>query len=354
MMMQEGIVDKKNTLSIAGLFLIFLSACTAGELSAGNPSVTPTKTMFPSLPPTETVYASTPTSINTIVALPSPTEGPPPDLELLNLTLRYRGKGSGLLFGEIRNNTDTAMVFPLNDKYRDIPILRFQKKAWETNGVLTSYWFSDFKIGRGKDEGWHTSCFLYPGEIGLFYLDSFACQNVLDTECKSDSGIIEGVPEATGLQLVGYQDLKTYIPWPDLYTGYHPQVENLEFTVTEKRLEFGFDLPKKLFDPFYDFMIWVVVYDKDGRMLGILSHPDSENIVVDNGGDTYHIAGFTPTKANTDLSGNYFQGNMLDEDFKRIDHLQVMVEMQHVYLCSYNWYDRYREWVKEHPEYSGA
>jgi hypothetical protein len=352
-------VDKKNSLSIAGIFLLFLSACTAGELTMGlstngNPSKASSKTSVPSWTPTETIDASTPTSINTIVALPSPTKGPPPNLELLNLTLRNRGNGSGLLFGEIRNNTDSTMVFPLDDKYRDIPILRFQTKAWKTNGVLTSYWFSDIKIGRGGDDSWHTSCFLYPGEIGLFYLDSFACQNDLDTECKSDFGVIEGVPEATGIQLVGYQDLKTYLPWPGLYPGYHPQVENLEFSVTAKRLEFGFDLPKKIFDPYYDFMIWVVMYDKDSKMLGILSHPNSEDIIIDNGGDTYHIAGFTRTKADSDLSGNYFKGNMLDEDFTRIDHIQVMVEMQHTYLCYYNWYDEYREWVKEHPEYGGA
>jgi hypothetical protein len=351
----RGWIRKQSSL----LVLIFLSACGAGGSTLGlstngNPSLSSSKPIFPSITPTETIDLSTPTSINTIVALPSPTEGPPPDLELLNLTLRNRGEGSGSLFGEIRNNTDTAMVFPVDDKYRDIPILRFQTKAWDTNGVITGYWFDDFSIGRGSDDSWNTSCFLYPGETGLFRIDGFGCQNDLDTECKSDFGVIEGVPEATGIQLVGYQDLKTYISWPDLYPGYHPQVENLGFTVTEKRLEFGFDLPKKLFDPFYDFMIWVVVYDNDSRMLGILSHPNSENIVIDNGGDTYHISGFTRTKADTNISGNYFQGNMLDQDFARIDHLQVMVEMQHVYLCSYNWYDRYREWVIEHPEYSGA
>jgi hypothetical protein len=119
-------------------------------------------------------------------------------------------------------------------------------------------------------------------------------------------------------------------------------------------LEFSFNLQKKLFDPHFDFMVWVVVYDKENKMLGILSHPYSEELTIDNGGDTYHIAGYTHTKADTNYSGNYFQGNLLDEDFTRIDHLRVMVEMQHTFLCYYNWYDRYREWIKEHPEYSGA
>jgi hypothetical protein len=337
------------------LILIFLSACTAGELTmglptTGNPSLSSSTSNLPSITPSETVDASTPTSINTIVALPSPTEGPPPDLELLNLILRDEGDGRGSIFGEIRNNTGTTMVFPINDNRQDIPILRFQTKSWETNGDLTFYWFKEFSIGRGIDEGWHTSCFLYPGETGPFRVYA-TCQNDQD---KCELGDSEGIPEATGMQLVGYQDLKTYIPWPDLYPGYHPQAENLEFTATEKRLEFGFDLPKNLFDPHFDFMIWVVVYDKENKMLGILSHPNSEELTIDNGGDTYHIAGFTHTKADTNYSGYYFQGNLLDEDFTRIDHIRLMVELQHKFLCRYNWNDRYREWIKEHPEYSGA
>jgi hypothetical protein len=221
----RGWISKQGSL----LVLIFLSACMAENLTMGlptngNPSLSSSKINYPSITPTEAVDVSTPTLINTVVALPSPTEGPTPDLELLNLLLRYRGNGNGSLFGEIRNNTDSAMVFPINDNRQDIPILRFQTKAWDKKGIFAAFWNDEFSIGRGFDEGWHTSCFLYPGETGLFRMDGFGCQNELDTNCKAEHTFTEGIPEFTGIQLVGYQDLKTYIPWPDLYPGYHPQV----------------------------------------------------------------------------------------------------------------------------------
>ncbi len=338
------------TRKIRGSLLIFLllSACAAGGLTGNSPSATPSITDLPSNTPTETIVP-TPTLINTIVALPSPTKGPPPDLELLNLTLRDNGDGWGSLFGEIRNNTNSAMVFPINEQRQDIPILRFQTKAWESNGVLTAYWFEDFSIGKGNDESWHTSCFLYPGETGPFRIDAFGCQNELDTGCKSDFGMVEGIPEATGMQLVGYQDLKTYIPWPDLYPGYHPQVENLEFTATEDSLEFGFDILIKNYDPHYDITSWVFVYDENNNILGILNMHASQEYSIDTGEGTFHIDGYIRIGAGLGQKGTRFYGTLLNEDYKNIDHLRVWIEFQHIFLCQYYRYDDYREYMKEHP-----
>jgi hypothetical protein len=341
------------------LILIFLSACTAGELTqAASPTeggISPvvTNTPFTSSTPSRTITDAAPTTLRTVIPINTPTEGPPPDLELLNLTLEYRGNGFGFLFGEIRNNTDIAMVFPGGQSQR-IPILRFQMEAWEWDGNMGFYWYHEFSVGRGFGDAWYTNCFLYPGETGLIRIYTPGCQNYPDN-CISETTFIDEPPKATGMQLVGYQDLKTYIPWPNLSSGYHLQVENPTYDVEEDRLRFGFDLPKSFFNRYYDYITWVVVYDEKGEMLGFLSRYNIEDITMDSGGDTYRINGYYRTAGDTGERGeNYFRGDLLDVDFARIDHIRVMVEKQHDFLCFSNRYDDYRKYMTEHPEESGA
>jgi hypothetical protein len=347
---------KKNQLLLWLLLASVLPACTAGEFSAGSTSTVPSRTKLSSLTPTETIDESTPTMINTIVAIPSPTEGLPPDLELLNLTLKYDGKGNGSIFGEIRNNTDTTMVFPVDTGGKINPILRLQIDAWDWDGWTAVLWRHEFSVGSGYAASWHTGCFLYPGETGLFSTYTPGC-NMFPDNCVSGWTYFEEPPEATGMQLVGYQDLKTYVPWPDLNPGYHPQVENLEYSITPSRLDFAFELPKSLFNPNYDFMTWVVAYDENEKMLGILYKPNVWELKIDNGGDMYRIIGFyEPHPEPHTTAPGFFRGELLDdEDYYRIDHIRVMVEMEHTYLCgAYASYDSYREWIAEHPEFSGA
>jgi hypothetical protein len=336
------------------LLLIFLSACTAGELTMGLPSnrsssTVPSRTRLPSLTLTETIDASTPTPLNTIVPIPSPTEGSPPDVELLNLTLRYNGGGDGFLFGEIRNNTGTAIVFPRNG----ISILRLQINALDLLGGSGTLWHHEFSVDKGSINSPTTNCLLYPGESGLIRVFTPRCQGYPDN-CISGWTDLDEPPAATGMQLVGYQDLNTYIPWPDLSPMYHPQVQNLEFSLTDRRLEFGFDLPKSIFHPMYDFLTWVVIYDEHGEVLGDLYKGNSELIRTDNGGDSYHIAGYYDPHPVSPIGEDFFRGDIPDEKFSQIDHIRVMLEMQHSYLCYYDRYDDYREWMAEHPEFSGA
>jgi hypothetical protein len=340
---------KKSQL-LQWLFLSsILTACTTGEFSAGSPSITPSRTKLPSLTPTETIDESTPTPLNTIVPVLSPTEGPPPDMELLKLMLRYEGNGGGFIFGEIRNNTKTAIVFPR----QGISILRLQINAWEWDGGSGTLWHHEYSLNKGSLDFPTTNCLLYPGESGFIRISTPQCQRYPDN-CISDWTDFYEPPEATGLQLVGYQDLKTYIPWPDLSPIYHPEVENLKFSLTDKRLEFGFDLPKSLFNPWYDFLTWVVLFDKNGEVLGDLYKGNSEILRTDNGGDSYHIAGYYDPHPTGLIGEDYFSGDLPDEYFYRIDHIHVMVEMQHNFLCKEDWYDKYREWMTEHPEFSGA
>jgi hypothetical protein len=333
------------------LAILFLSACSAGSLTMGvptheEPSITVSTTPLSS----RTLTAkSTPTQLPTLVAIPSPTEGPTPDLELLNLHLQYDGDGGGLLFGEIRNNTDTTIVFP------GAPILRLTMDAWTWNGWGGYYRHHEFSVDKGSEGYWITGCFLYPGETGLIRATSPNCQNYPDN-CISTSTFIETPPKATGIQLVGYQDLKTYIPWPDLYAGYHPQAENVVFALKDRRIEFSFELPKRLFNPWYDFTTWVVAYDAQGSMLGIISKMRSQKSAMDTGGVTYKIWGYyAPKPDQWDVRDEYFLlSNIQVEDINRIDHIKVMVEMRHKFLCNYNSYDSYREWMAEHPDALGG
>jgi hypothetical protein len=352
----EVLIMKRWTVKMRGglLVLLLLSACTAGELTMGfpengNSSHDPSRTKLPSLTPTETIDASTPTPLNTIIPIPSPTEGTPPDVELLNLTLRYNGGGDGFLFGEIRNNTDTAIVFPRTD----ISILRLQINAWELTPWGGTLWHHEFSVNKGSINTPTTNCLLYPGESGFIRVDTPRCQAYPDN-CISGWTELDEPPAATGMQLLGYQDLKTYIPWPDLSPIYHPQVQNLEYSLTDQRLEFGFDLPKSIFHPIYDFLTWIVLYDENGEVLGDLYKGYSELLRTDNGGDSYHIAGYYDLYPVSPIGEDYFRGDVPDEYFKRIDHIRVMLEMQHLYLCNYNRYDDYREWMMEHPEFNGA
>lgn len=338
------------------LLMLFLSACTAGELTqAESPTNWGHTTVIyhtndSSKTPYQTATEATPATINTVIPIKTPTEGPPPDLELLNLKIRYRGDGAGTLFGEIRNNSSITMVFPGEENGRDIPILRFQTEAWDWFGAHGYYWHNEFNIGRGSTYAPNTNCFLYPGETGVISIITPGCQNYPEN-CVSEHTFIDKPPAAIGMQLVGYQDLKTFIPWSDLYPGYHPQVENLEYSVTDHRIRFEFDLPKSIFKPFYSFMTWVVVYDENGEMLDILQKSFSEELKIDNGGDTYRITGYYGTASDTGSAGSdYFIGELTDEDLERTDHIRVMVERQHVYLCYSNKYDIYREYMANHPE----
>jgi hypothetical protein len=241
------------------------------------------------------------------------------------------------------------MVFPRDIGQEHTPILRFSVEAWDWDGIWGDYWHYEFSVGSGHDYGWNTGCFLYPQETGVFRVNVGSCADYPEN-CISEHAFSEKPPEATGMRLMGYQDLKTYIPWPDLYPDYHLQVENPYFSVIDQRIAFGFELPKSFFNPNYEYLTWVIVYDENGKMLGILSKSNSEELFIDNGGDTYHISGYhAPELDPGTFVKDYFQGDLLDEDYDRIDHIRVMVEKEHKSLCHDNWYDDYRNYMATHP-----
>jgi hypothetical protein len=352
--MQEGSMGKRKQLSTAGLFLLFLSACTGGELTMGLPtnsnvSVGPSNTSFPSWYPMETIAPNTPTPTpySTIIPVDTPTEGPPPDLEVFNLTLYSHERNGGVMIGELRNNTDAAMVFPIDISKKRNPILRFSAESWYWDVSEGDHYSYEFSVGRGRVEFPNTNCFLYPGETGVIIIDSVGnCQNFPENCIYNAEDIFEN-PEGIGMRLIGYEDLKTYVPWPNLNPDYHPQAENLEYTITNEKIELSFDLPKTFFKGYsFNYTAWVLLYDKNGGLISILFHTDIEKIFVETNG-SYHISGESSNSGP--MNPDYFHNSNASLlhggwDFSKVDHARVFVEEQHEFLCgTYTDYDIYRE-----------
>lgn len=329
--------------------LLLLPACAAewtgqhnSPTQAGSIS-DPSKTPWPTKTPVTTII---PTAINTVVPIPSPTEGPPPELELVNASIRYDGHGYGYLYGGIRNNTDAAMVFRSPKGGNDYPLFRFYFKAWEWFEINGIYWIYEFEEGQGSYMRPNTNCLLYPGETGVLRIDPPSC-NMEEKNCVYESDFIFEPPPTTGMQLIGYEVIKSYEPWPGLETEYHPKAENIEFSVKNYKIQFGFDLPKSVFNnsAWYDFPAWVLIIGKDGVTLDILFQENIRDIMTEKDDMTYHINGFYKTASSTEESGpGYFLGYLPDKYWDQIDHIKVFVEKQHDFLCGgYQDFEFYRK-----------
>jgi hypothetical protein len=332
--------------------LLMLSACTGGELTLGLPtngnvSVGPYNTSMPSWNPMETINPYTPTPYSTIIPINTPTEGPPPDLEVFNMTLYSHDSdeiSGGALIGEIRNNTDTPMVFPVDIPKKRNSILRFTFESWN---IWWDYFYYELSVGRGRVEFPDTNCFLYPGETGVLIIGGVGdCQEFPDN-CVRNEEELKNPPEGIGMRLVGYEDLKTYLPWPNLNPDYHPQAENLKFTIMEEKIELSFDLPKTFFKGYsFNYTAWVLLYDKNGGLVSILFHTDLEKIFVETE-NSYHISGESSNSGP--MNPDYFHNSNASLlrggwDFSKVDHARVFVEEQHEFLCgTYTDYDIYRE-----------
>jgi hypothetical protein len=341
------------------LFLLFLlSACTSGDLTLDvatniESSAHPSSTKLLSRTPNET---STPTPLPTIIPVNTPTEGPPPDLELLNTTIYYHDLGVGTLIGEIRNNTDTPMVFPIDPtikKDKGHPIFRIITEAWDWyQGQYGDYYYHEVSVGKGGTSSPNTNCFLYPGETGPIIIRSVDACHEFPENCVNNHEEIKIAPEGTGMRLVGYQDLKTYIPWPDLYPDYHPQAKNIIFSVKDNRIDFSFDVQKDFFKGYkYNYTAWMLLYNQNGGLISILFNSRLEKILVEKDG-LYHISGFTEPVFNAAASyfrnSNSVMGAQIAWNFSQVDHVRVLVEAEQYFLCGmYTNYDFYRQEMEE-------
>ncbi len=330
------------------LIFLFLSACTGGRVSMGNPSFTLSMTEFVYKTRTPTIVPPTPTSLPTVIPVGTPTEGLPPDLELFN-TAFY---GNSVI-GEIRNNTDTTMVFPIDSRYKETghPILRISIEAWEWDGWETDYYYYDISAGKGSISIPNTNCFLYPGETGVIIIRNVSDCRDFPENCIKKHEEKTDPPEHIGMRLIGYQDLKTYTMWQDLYHDYHPQAGNLVYEVTSEGIEFNFDLPKSFFKGYrFDYTAWILLYDENGGLINILFNTQLEKILVERD-DKYIISGFSRSQFSPSPSFFWSTNYTLESlgwDYTPVDHIRVFVEEQHEFLCGpYTNYDYYDNWVNE-------
>ena len=98
-------------------------------------------------------------------------------------------------------------------------------------------------------------------------------------------------------------------------------------------------------------MAWVILYDAENEIVGILYRGYCQDIKVESGDENYRINGFSRTSPGDETEvANYFTGSLSDEDLLRIDHISVMIEKQHTYLCAYDNYDLYKKYIEDHPE----
>jgi hypothetical protein len=329
------------------IVLLFVAACGAsGGMTqvANGTAVDHSPSASSTLKPTRTpVTPTVPMVVNTIVAIPSPTEGAPPDLELVNATIRYDGYGSGYLFAGIRNNTDSAMVFRSPKGEDDYPLFRFYINAWDWSEINGIYWIYEFEVSY---MGPNTNCFLYPGETGVLQTEPTSCAQD-KKNCTYESDFLNKPPAATGMQLVGYEVIENYESWPGLETEYHPHAENIEFSAENYKIQFGFDLPKSFFNDlaWYDYPAWVMIIGKDGGTLEILFRENISDILTEMDDTTWRINGFYKTESSTEESGpGRFLGYLPDKYWDQIDHIEVFVEKQHDFLCgNYQDFNYYRE-----------
>jgi hypothetical protein len=355
--LREDAIMKKGKILLWLILSTVLSACTAGNVTTGistdvGSSAATSSTRLPSRLPTETVDESTPTSFPTIIPVNTPTEGPPPDLELLNTTIYYNDSGGGTLIGEIRNNTNAPIVFPIDPLYKKDtahPILQVTTEAWDWHGwQMGSHYYHEIRIGKGTIDSPNTNCFLYPGETGPIIIRSVSDCRYNSENCVNIKEEIKEAPEGTGMRLVGYEDLKTYTPWPGLYPDYHPQVENLVYSVADYGIEFSFDVQKDFFKGYdYRYTAWVFLYDKTGGLISVLHRSQIEKIFQEKDG-MYHISGYSnstsPYSPQEFRNSNERMGKLAWRNFAQIDHVRVFVESAHLFLCTeYADYDHYRQ-----------
>jgi hypothetical protein len=314
---------------------------TARENVSQTATHRPTKTDLP----TETV-TPTATTVPTIIPMVSPSPGPAPDLELLNVTTT-----DDMLMGELRNNTDEAMIFPGEE-----PGLRVVFDNWIDWGVglwLHGISFPYDVIPRNRQ----MNCILYPHETGVLMSDP-------NPEYEKDEKV-DAVPYGAGKRVLSYEgvyrrweefrELRYFNDFPDVLGDfYHPQVENLEYTIEISdvilkgaAILINFDAIVAL--PPYGtgeyVPAWIVLYDHEGRIINILFNSNIQVCLVYGCPltDRIHVYGAGCNRgmclfanwAEPDQNLKWFEPiiRITPEDMRRVDHIRALVEIQDADMC---------------------
>jgi len=300
------------------IILLLPTACgtevIASQATIPNPTTAKTKTK---------TMTSTPTSTNTWIPSSTPTIGPPPDLEIKNVTI-YQKYGENFdtvgntyyLLGRIRNNTDQTIVL-----YDESIVFKFTFEVWEFDSFYQknyrhAIYLKEAKQRTGIDR--IVNCILYPGDEGVL---------MYKTESLAKEYIIEEVfPQRDGPLGLWFSYKGNYSAEPDLRLDYHPKTENLAFEINKGELIFDYDLLVPNIKANYAILLsYIILFDNNGQIINILE----KNVGELGGaalGKQFHIHGTTATPI-TDRP-NYFRPKV---DLNRkmigqIDHIEVINE----------------------------
>jgi hypothetical protein len=318
-----------------------LATARIGTLTAAQ-QMKPSQTSTPADTATATV-TPTATAIPTVEPILTPSPGPAPDLEILNVAIR-----GNIFMGEMRNNTDQPMIFPGREKG-----LRLDFEEWIYYGKYYHFIDSAF-IVPGIDSK-QMNCILYPGETGVVTFDlSQICIGL--SGCKNQ--LMEDLtnpPKQLGYQLIGYQglywrweDLKDKYPFKRDYPAeldgrYHPQIKNLSYRVEDSYIFIEFDA--EIYIPAYmrgtREPSWIILYDHAGRIINILNtNTDIFQTRYESG--VYHIYGVgrndmaLPKQWVTpDIHTQWWRPmiELAPEDMQRVDHIRILFEIDNVDIC---------------------
>jgi hypothetical protein len=329
--------------------ILILAACAAtgtitGGISKPEAIVTLTRPNWTRTPRPTVTETPTPTMLPTVEPMVTPSPGPAPDLEIL------RGNANAeerRFYAEIRNNTDTLMIFP---GYEHSFTMTFEE--WVDLGKWDKYhfFFSDVSPYPGE----YQPCFLYPGETGLFY-------TFTDNYDQMKRENVTSVP-FTGIRLDSYEghyrtwdefkQLKRFAGKPDdLGTTLHPETDNVQVRIEGGLMFMEFDVslekPKGYSLTFYP--VWFVLYDVSNSIINVyyLSSLDMcDSVDCFHAGMSYQFrvsgAACLSGACNLDALKAENPGLQLfrskapitQEEIARIDHYRAFVEIKDPDICS--------------------
>jgi hypothetical protein len=328
--------------------LILPAGCSAGA-AAGGATPAATRTRAPSRTATlSPTVAPTATEIPTVVPVVTASPGPRPDLELVNVTILNDMPWDFVFMAEMVNNTDEPMIF----NEREVGLVLTFERWWEWAEIYHGY--KEVRLRPLSSIYQSMNCILYPGEKGVVGFTSVAESPEKGQDLPNDE-ILSEYPAQQGTRLLGYQaifrqweDLRQQYPFnepvkgysDELFTGYHPAANNLQYSIIEGKIIFDFDVTIKLpkYGSNYD-LSWLLLYDSLGRIINILFTRD---IFCDEtyclGQEEYQIHGIgSNNRITSDMDGNTHWWKPLieitDGQLERIDHIRVVNEIMNASIC---------------------
>jgi hypothetical protein len=307
-----------------------LPACGMGTGPAATGQVLTPLPSYTRAKPTSTPIPPTVTSTNTWIPSSTPTVGPPPDLELMNVSMYLVDEIASVysdyyFFGRVKNNTDQIMWF----NYKDVPF-KFTFDRWGFDQGMGQYYHDIYedtpKMSYDPDYYRIMNCFLYPGDIGVIMFTTPA-----ETTSR-DFHWVEQHDGPSGLWLLSYESF--YKVKPDLRLDWHPKAENLEYSIKDGALVFDYDIfvPTGKKGIFATLKSWTILIDKNEKIINIL-YKNLETMGGMINGKTYHVHATTATPQSDRL--NYFIPKMelTPEMMEQVDHIEIFAEQEEGMTC---------------------